>query len=67
MKFILYEVTVDYDVVIKGLEPKFGKLTEKNEREFRSFFDKIIQMPFSMPVASYTVNVFLIDALLNIG
>ena len=23
--------------------------TELNEREFRSFFDKIIQVPFSMP------------------
>ena len=63
----IFILAIDYDVVIKGLEPKFGKLTEKNEREFRSFFDKIIQMPFSMPVASYTVNVFLIDALLNIG
>ena len=63
----IFVLAIDYDVVIKGLEPKFGKLTEKNEREFRSFFDKIIQMPFSMPVASYTVNVFLIDALKNIG
>ena len=63
----IFVLAIDYDVVIKGLEPKFGKLTDKNEREFRSFFDKIIQMPFSMPVASYTVNVFLIDALKNIG
>jgi hypothetical protein len=63
----IFILAIDYDVVIKGLEPKFGKLTEKNEREFRSFFDKIIQMPFSMPVASYTIDVYLLDALKNIG
>ena len=42
---------------MKGLVPKFGPLTEKNEREFRSFFDKIIQLPFSMPIANYDVKV----------
>ena len=63
----IFILAIDYDVVIKGLEPKFGKLTDKNEREFRSFFDKIIQMPFSMPVASYTIDVYLLDALKNIG
>jgi hypothetical protein len=63
----IFVLAIDYDVVVKGLEPKFGKLSDKNEREFRSFFDKIIQMPFSMPVTNYTIDVFLIDALLSIG
>lgn len=63
----IFVLAIDYDVVIKGLEPKFGKLTEQNEREFRSFFDKIIQLPFSMPVASYTIDVYLLEALKNIG
>ena len=59
----IFILAIDYDVVIKGLKPKFGELTEKNEREFRSFFDKIIQLPFSMPVASYKVDTFLVNAL----
>ena len=59
----VFVLTIDYDVVIKGLKPKFGELTDANEREFRSFFDKIIQLPFSMPVASYNVDAFLVDAL----
>jgi len=63
----IFVLAIDYDVVIKGLEPKFGKLTDKNEREFRSFFDKIIQLPFSMPVTSYTIDIYLIDALKSIG
>ena len=35
----IFILAIDYDVVVKGLKPKFGELTDKNEREFRSFFD----------------------------
>lgn len=65
LKNCIFILAIDYDVVIKGLEPKFGKLTSSNEREFRSFFDKIIQVPFSMPVSSYEVNKFLKESLLS--
>lgn len=63
----IFILAIDYDVVVKGLEPKFGKLTDKNEREFRSFFDKIIQLPFSMPIASYEISTFLSNSLKDIG
>lgn len=66
LEHCVFILAIDYDVVIKGLKPKFGELTEHNEREFRSFFDKIIQLPFSMPVASYNVDTFLVDALSKI-
>lgn len=66
LKNCIFVLAIDYDVVVKGLEPKFGKLSETNEREFRSFFDKIIQVPFSMPVSSYKVNEFLKESLRNI-
>ena len=46
-------LAIDYDVVVKGLEHKFGKQTAENEYEFRSFFDKIIQLPFKMPTGDY--------------
>lgn len=52
----IYILAIDYDVVVKGLESKFGKKTEENEREFRSFFDKIIQVPFSMPTGNYDIK-----------
>nr|WP_237149917.1 P-loop NTPase fold protein [Pseudomonas otitidis] len=45
-------LAIDYDVVIKGLRKKFGE-QEKNQREFRQYFDKIIQIPFSMPTSAY--------------
>lgn len=63
----IFVLAIDYDVVVKGLEPKFGKLTEKNEREFRSFFDKIIQVPFSLPVSSYRPMDFVLNSLVGIG
>lgn len=63
----IFVLAIDYDVVIKGLKPKFGELNEKNEREFRSFFDKIIQVPFSMPVSQYSTKEYLIEELKRIG
>lgn len=63
----VFILAIDYEVVVKGLEPKFGKLTNQNEREFRSFFDKIIQVPFSLPVNSYQPMDFVMDSLMKIG
>ena len=65
LKNCVFVLAIDYDVVIKGLEPKFGKLSELNEREFRSFFDKIIQVPFSMPVSRYETDKFLKESLVS--
>jgi Cdc6-like AAA superfamily ATPase len=63
----LFILAIDYDVVVKGLEKKFGKKTELNEREFRSFFDKIIQVPFSMPTGAYDIQNFLDNKLNALG
>ena len=63
----IFVLAIDYGVVVKGLKPKFGAMTPENEREFRSFFDKIIQLPFSMPVASYSIDGFLTSSLREIG
>lgn len=57
----IFVLAIDYDVVVKGLESKFGPKTSENEREFRSFFDKIIQVPFSMPTGTYQIDNFLAD------
>lgn len=63
----IFVLAIDYDVVVKGLKPKFGELTDKNEREFRSFFDKIIQVPFSLPVNNYRPMDFVMNSLVEIG
>jgi len=63
----VFILAIDYDVVVKGLESKFGKKTKENEREFRSFFDKIIQVPFTMPVGAYDITTFLKTKLKDLG
>ena len=49
----IFALAIDYQVVVKGLAQKFGERTEENDWEFRSFFDKIIQLPFMMPIGQY--------------
>lgn len=63
----IFVLAIDYEVVVKGLEGKFGKKTEENEREFRSFFDKIIQVPFTMPTGAYTIDQLMQDKLSGMG
>ena len=62
----IFVLAIDYDVVVKGLKPKFGERTEENDREFRSFFDKIIQVPFSIPVSSYDLEKYIGNSLKEI-
>ena len=63
----IFVLAIDYDVVVKGLKTKFGNNNGDDDRAFRSFFDKIIQMPFSMPIGAYDTTAFLKDSLNNIG
>lgn len=63
----IFILAIDYDVVVKGLKGKFGELTDKNEREFRSFFDKIIQVSFAMPVSNYKPYDFIVSSLKSIN
>lgn len=60
----IFVLAIDYDVVVKGLKEKFGDKSEKNEREYRQYFDKIIQIPFSMPIGAYSKH---IDTMLKEG
>lgn len=62
----IFVLAIDYGVVVKGLQSKFGKMTDENEWEFRAFFDKIIQLPFSMPISSYNIKQYLQSILVKV-
>ena len=62
----IFVLAIDYKVVVKGLEKKFGKRTDANEWEFRAFFDKIIQLPFTMPLANYDIGNYVTSLLQEI-
>ena len=44
----VFVIACDYEVVRKGLKAKFD--VSEDDLEGRSFFDKIIQVPFRMPI-----------------
>ncbi|MGL4208265.1 MAG: KAP family P-loop NTPase fold protein [Candidatus Adiutrix sp.] len=65
----IFVLAIDYDIVVKGLKNKFGEKTADNEREFRQYFDKIIQIPFTMPIGSYKEHLpsFITEFLAPLG
>ena len=66
IKDCVFVLAIDYQVVVKGLKEKFGEPTPENEWEFRSFFDKIIQLPFTMPMNSYDIGKYVLSLLNDI-
>ena len=69
-KQCVFVLAIDYEVVIRGAIKKYGfasynseKIDEKERnREYekgKSFFDKIIQVPFKVPVAVYDIKNYL--------
>lgn len=54
-KNVVFVLAIDYDVVIKGANAKYG------EEKGKVFFDKVIQLPFNMPVEYYNVDKYFED------
>lgn len=63
----VFVLAIDYEVVVSGLKLKFGERKDKNDREFRSFFDKIIQVPFHIPTDKYEIENFLEEKFNSFG
>ncbi|MGN5734578.1 KAP family P-loop NTPase fold protein [Arthrobacter psychrochitiniphilus] len=61
----VFVLAIDFDVVKMGVQEKYGK--DVSERKARSFFDKIIQVPFHMPVARYEMTTFFTQGLKRAG
>ena len=61
----VYVLAVDYEVVTQGIKKKFGDSV--GEQKGRSFFDKIIQLPFKMPVAQYDISKYVGDMLIKMN
>ncbi len=61
----VFVLAIDYAVVSQGVKQKYGELL--GEEKGRSFFDKIIQVPFKMPVAQYDVINYVTSSLQALG
>lgn len=61
----VFVLAIDYDVVSRGVKEKYG--SDFGDEKGRSFFDKIIQVPFKMPVASYNISNYVKKCFEDIG
>ena len=57
----VFVLAIDYDVVCRGVAEKynFDFKDPANFRKGKDFFDKIIQVPFKMPVEQYNISSYL--------
>lgn len=53
----IFILAIDYSVVTRGVKVKYGN--DFSEGKGKSFFDKIIQVPFKMPVGSYDISLYV--------
>jgi len=60
----VFVLAVDYEVVQSGMAQKLGIDLQKTSG--KSFFDKIIQLPFAMPINNYDLDKYIKDLLIQI-
>lgn len=61
----IFVLAIDYSVVTRGVKVKYGN--DFSESKGKSFFDKIIQVPFKMPVGSYDISLYVKKCFEDIG
>lgn len=61
----VFVLAIDYAVVSQGVKQKYGELI--GEEKGKSFFDKIIQVPFKMSVAQYNVKNYVLSSMQALG
>lgn len=61
----VFVLAIDYEVVSQGIKEKYKN--NLDERKSRKFFEKIIQVPFKMPVAHYNIDKYIGAALNKLG
>ena len=64
-KDCVFVIAVDYDVVTRGIRQKYG--LDVSEEKGKSFFDKIIQLPFKVPVAQYDIKNYVSNSLASMN
>lgn len=59
----VFVLAIDYDVVVRGVKAKYG--ADIDDIKARNFFDKIIQVPFSLPIGKYNIEKYIKELLLG--
>ena len=56
-KNCIFVLAIDYSVVVTGVKDKYG--LNFDAEKGKSFFDKIIQVAFKMPIANYNIKQYI--------
>lgn len=62
----VFILAIDYEVVTFGIEQKYGSKHIANRNIGQDFFDKLIQVPYRIPMAKYDIRVMVMDRLKKI-
>lgn len=63
----VFVLAIDFEVVKRGVMQKYDLTDKGDEAKARAFFDKIIQVPFQLPVSAYRVDEFIETLIAQIG
>lgn len=63
IKHCVFIIAIDYEVVGKGVEEKYGRIEGSGRDVSRAYFDKLIQLPFVMPTAKYKIGDMVMERL----
>lgn len=63
IKNCIFILAIDYDVVATGVEQKYGVKSLKNRDIAKDYFDKMIQVPYMIPMAQYDIKGMVMDRL----
>lgn len=62
----VFILAIDYDVVTFGIEQKYGSRNMANRNIGQDFFDKLIQVPYRIPMSKYDIRNMVMDRLKKI-
>lgn len=63
IKNCIFILAIDYDVVATGVKQKYGVKSLKNRDIAKDYFDKMIQVPYMIPMAQYDIKGMVMDRL----
>lgn len=59
----IFILAIDYDIVASGIAQKYGNSIMKNRNIEQDFFDKLIQVPYVIPMARYQIAPMVLQRL----
>lgn len=63
IKYCIFVIAIDYEVVAKGVEEKYGIFGGSDRDICKSYFDKLIQLPFVIPTSKFKISDMVMERL----